>query len=492
MSNDDPTSVRPWVELLCGQKAELAPYIERRKDRLRFPPTGIGHSQLNELLLSFNLDRTSEGFFKYVFGGERVPDFKTFKDKITAYRIKAIIKYGNFKYSYKTLSNKCYDDICMQFLNVEPVPPHAFYKRHDPLMKLKVIPPKYTYYLGYMIQEQIKEKKASTKMGSTSRKKIEKEERLMKRTMDKGMYNNECYLGYDHLDVYVATSMREKIDFWNVSRFVKQVFENEALRQLNLRYFDPTQAYCKNRIDKGLVEGLMLKRAKCTIYMAGEDETLGKDSELATTLAQGKPVVAYVPELTDFERFKREYVNEMLSELYLQQNKLEVALTFLRKFYSAGAWENDTVKTWVNKQRTAIFDEVLVMVFENAQKAYDSRARTLKDYHPLGLQVNLSTGVANGVLVARNSDQCAKLVRGVLLNELHFDLVDLPGVPGATVLRERETKSIFRVCTKDTHLTNAFWNFYLKGNQDLAEMLVRRAVADIVVQYTPGVRDAKE
>ena len=48
----------------------------------------------------------------------------------------------------------------------------------------------------------------------------------------------------------------------------------------------------------------MLKRAKCTIYLAGETETLGKDSELAATLAQGKTVIAYVPSLEDFDKFK--------------------------------------------------------------------------------------------------------------------------------------------------------------------------------------------
>jgi hypothetical protein len=50
----------------------------------------------------------------------------------------------------------------------------------------------------------------------------------------------------------------------------------------------PTQAYCSDRIDKGIAEALMLKRAQCTIYLAQESDTLGKDSELASTLAQGK------------------------------------------------------------------------------------------------------------------------------------------------------------------------------------------------------------
>ena len=76
------------------------------------------------------------------------------------------------------------------------------------------------------------------------------------------------------------------------------------LAALNLRHFDPTQAFTKDRVDKGLVESLMLKRAKCTVYSVQDTDTLGKDSELAATLAQGKPVIAYVPTV-DVEHAKR-------------------------------------------------------------------------------------------------------------------------------------------------------------------------------------------
>src|SRR5207249_585684 len=35
--------------------------------------------------------------------------------------------------------------------------------------------------------------------------------------------------------------------------------------------------------------------AQCTVYSVQDTDTLGKDSELAATLAQGKPVIAFVP-----------------------------------------------------------------------------------------------------------------------------------------------------------------------------------------------------
>src|SRR5690606_33430392 len=110
-----------------------------------------------------------------------------------------------------------------------------------------------------------------------------------------GIRNQSAYLVSDHLDVYVATSMREQHEYLLVSQFCRQLFSHEMLAPLKLRWFDPTQAYCRDRIDKGLAEALMLKRAKCTIYLVQETDTLGKDSELASTLAQGKPVIAFVP-----------------------------------------------------------------------------------------------------------------------------------------------------------------------------------------------------
>ena len=64
---------------------------------------------------------------------------------------------------------------------------------------------------------------------------------------------------------------------------------------LNLRYFNPTQSWIDDRIAKGLVEALMLRRATVTIYMAQKTDTFGKDSEASVALGQGRPVIVYVP-----------------------------------------------------------------------------------------------------------------------------------------------------------------------------------------------------
>ena len=79
--------------------------------------------------------------------------------------------------------------------------------------------------------------------------------------------------------------MRRRHEYLEIAEFTNAVFQDDRVRDLHLRWFDPTQAYCIDRIDKGLAEALMLKRAKCTLYLAQELDTLGKDSELASTLA---------------------------------------------------------------------------------------------------------------------------------------------------------------------------------------------------------------
>jgi hypothetical protein len=114
--------------------------------------------------------------------------------------------------------------------------------------------------------------------------------------------NQDIYLTWDHMDVYFATSMRKTWEFADLYNFISTLMNRPEIRELNVRYFDPTQSYIGSRIDKGLVESLMLKRAKCTVYSVQDTDTLGKDSELAATLAQGKPVIAYVPSIAETER----------------------------------------------------------------------------------------------------------------------------------------------------------------------------------------------
>jgi len=108
------------------------------------------------------------------------------------------------------------------------------------------------------------------------------------------LQNTKLYLSMvEDLDVYVATSMRTREDFREMSVFCDQVFGDQRLKDLHVRYFDPTMSAAEGHEDKGLIECLMVKSAKALIYFAGTKESFGKDAEAAMALSQGKPVILY-------------------------------------------------------------------------------------------------------------------------------------------------------------------------------------------------------
>src|SRR5690606_3428085 len=119
----------------------------------------------------------------------------------------------------------------------------------------------------------------------------------MKKYQGTAYRNLAHYLTADFMDIYVATSMRSDADFVSVNNFVTSLFGHHDIKSFRLRYFNPTQSWIEDRVAKGLVEALMLKRSKLCIYMAQKEDTFGKDSEASVSLGQGKPVVVYVPRL---------------------------------------------------------------------------------------------------------------------------------------------------------------------------------------------------
>ncbi len=109
--------------------------------------------------------------------------------------------------------------------------------------------------------------------------------------------NTSLYLSIvNELDVYVATSMRDRADFRNMAREVEHIFKRHGLSRLNIRYFDPTMSAADGHEDKGLLECLMVKCARAVLYFAGESDTFGKDAEIAMAMSLGKPVIIYCPD----------------------------------------------------------------------------------------------------------------------------------------------------------------------------------------------------
>lgn len=109
--------------------------------------------------------------------------------------------------------------------------------------------------------------------------------------------NTSMYLSMvGDLDVYIATSMRNRQDFRDMANFCEAVFSNEYLKALQLRYFDPTMSAAQHHEDKGLIECLMVKCAKALILNAGSRDSYGKDAEAAMALSLGKPVIIFANE----------------------------------------------------------------------------------------------------------------------------------------------------------------------------------------------------
>jgi hypothetical protein len=282
------------------------------------------------------------------------------------------------------------------------------------------------------------------------------------------------------MDVYFATSMRKAWEYKDLYDFIERLVSADEFKDLYLRYFDPTQAYTDNRINKGLVEALMLKRAHCTVYSVQDTDTLGKDSELASTLAQGKPVIAFLPgvdvnertgqlaaedPVTVLERLRFVlYADEQLAqrlndEEYGLVDRVQDALA---DYCSKRIWLSISDPNAAGKLREDLGEDLVSFcrIVARAEKViYDKRAQTLKDAHPLALQVNLQTGVANGVLVVRTIADCAALLRRILLSAMEFALEEKAGM---WLLRERISGCIYRVVTNDRKLNNCFWNFYLR------------------------------
>lgn len=114
------------------------------------------------------------------------------------------------------------------------------------------------------------------------------------RAREAALKNTRLYLSMvGDLDVYVATSMRTRQDFREMATFCDKIFMDERLREMKVRYFDPTLSAAAGHEDKGLIECLMVRCAKVLVYYAGERETYGKDAEAAMALSLGKPVIFF-------------------------------------------------------------------------------------------------------------------------------------------------------------------------------------------------------
>ncbi len=543
LTNADDVA-RLITEYLCGEKNindknnDIIQSIKLKKN------SKLNYQQFNELLLLLNQDRVSEDFFEIFFGKANVPledltiSLSGLKEGVKKFRGFAMLCYGNFRFAYKELIKKRKPDI-EEKLKPYWKKPEELSKKFEgrPLRMLNIqhVKRDETWYIGDISGRKFeKERDYLDKcLASSTQDKMSKllpEKRTyeqMEKTINKvereASRNTNIYLTWDYMDVYIATSMRNKWEFQEVYDFINGVFKKPIIKELNLRCFDPTQSKCEDRIDKGLIEGLMLKRVKCCIYMAQESDTMGKDSELAATLAQGKPVIAYIRRINidryskKIEKYPLDYFEKRLLILMAEEifddekcidefekhdEKFSKEIGCLRKkldeYRSSSSWEKK--RNNFEKQRRQRFlkkierfqkeldkyrDSQPFTLWEEKEKEFkegcdsfsdickilaiaehyhfERRANTLKNIHPLAIQVDLKSGVANGVLVVRSIGDCANLLYQILTNKMEFK-IEHRDDEGITVLEEKVSGCPFRVVTDDEKLTNSFWNFYLTSD----------------------------
>jgi hypothetical protein len=491
-----PIGVQKLTEVyLCGHNevSELSPSDQQLLQEFvdKALPAGVTFQQFNELLLVLNQDRVSAAFFNFFFqDGVKPLTVGQLRQGVIRFKGFAMVCFGNFRFAFRRLSaivnpaelREQLGPCCRTPDNVESL----YAARANKVLDVSLIPRDNTWFVGEitgrMVGDELKKfeeyRRAHPEISEDDRavnfaKRLVEMDATFTSVQDIALRNTDVYLTWDHLDIYVATSMRNRWEYEEVFDFTQALFSHPELTPLKLRHFDPTQSKCRTSRDKGLLEGLMLKRAYCTIYMAQETDTLGKDSELANTLAQGKPVIAYVPTITPNEYAsiieKRPLRYAKLRLLDLQASGIvegvdglaRLTQSFLddlaehRKRQPFELWaEQDTISF---KQAKAYWPTLCRALAEAERQAFNRRALVLQKYHPLGMQINLKSGVANGVLVVRSIDKCAELLRAILTNRAEFDIqVD----EGGRILVERISTSVFRTVTDNEKLTNSFWNFW--------------------------------
>ena len=310
---------------------------------------------LNSILTFYGVAPVSAGFFHRYLGADCIKSPEHFLGAVRRYQSEAIRLFSTFASAYEALNGARELE---HFLSPLARRDDEIFRQRTDWSEIRVLPDDRLPDLGYIsaarVRQELNERQAvstflrelaqslrkegKTAVDQISEKKRKKMDSLMRRfgtalvhqlmsplfvpdadqlereaiaiapsentdlarmeeTQTIAQQNLAKYLAADHLDIYVATSMRNDADFVSVNAFVQQLFGHHDVRPLKLRYFNPTQSWIEDRVAKGLVEALMLRRASITIYMAQKEDTFGKDSEASVALGQGKPVFVFVAKL---------------------------------------------------------------------------------------------------------------------------------------------------------------------------------------------------
>lgn len=546
-----------------------APSVELAVDRIAELLKGgfsteQAHAAFNSVLTFFGEKYVSRAFFEHFLGATSLSGFGPLKDALRNYQAVALRLYGNFRRAWKSLAY-C-DNLEEKLRPLLPISQIKYTDRRE-FQSVNTVDASRLDDLGYISAEhaskQNKEREELSRklkhfaedlrahgtqaLGQMPDARLRRLRRLLGvyapkldlettlfsepdpnlveaeaqriqpdneriqeilRTRAQGERNLSVYLTEPYIDVYVATSMRVHADFVSVNEFVNRLFSHERVRQLKLRYFNPTQSWIADRVAKGLVEALMLRRASLTIYMAQKGDTFGKDSEASVALGQGKPVIVYAPKLSapqfaidseelfshnaaklksiadhlgiedEEEREKVEVIERILTEQLARLTDTQLRdvvadhwadfdlVAELKKTrHEAVIGKIEAYIGRINFDDTPSIDtdvrDAVCFALVSASIAFEKRASTFRDVHPLSLQVIISTGVLNGILVVRSVDQCAVIIHQLLTNTLDTEVIE---DDTNYKLVEKKTRSTLRVISKMSILSYAFWTQYFDDN----------------------------
>ncbi len=521
------------------------------------------HDHFNAILTFYGERPVSQAFYRRFLGQSNFSSVQHFGHSVRHFQETAIRIYGSFRKAFKTLSIS--DNLAVELAPLLPVAPEVYTQRR-PFDRIRSIARERLDDLGYISADRVRRQnrerhELSSKLQDLARwveqddsgsilaystKKLHRIQTLLRKfdseleieetlfskvdpdlirrealrlapedddlarieaTQERGLQNLSAYLTEPYLDVYIATSMRERADFISVNTFVETIFSEPTIAPLHLRYFNPTLSWISDRVAKGLVEALMLKRSQLTIYMAQKGDTFGKDSEASVALGQGKAVIVYVPRLHyPAGKLDSEAINLLTdSQLRKQLLRLEVELdddldkqalvaklitTRLQRLSPTDLtevidlhWadfdlygELKELEPELRHQLNSYLDELtlrpagaprpepvaslchtLIDILVKVAVFFERRAYTFKEIHPLALQVILSSGVLNGILVVRSAQSCTQMMYQLLTNTLETELkIEAENYR----LNEKQTGSTLRVISRHHLLTNAFWTQY--------------------------------
>ena len=217
---------RNLCELLEALAGETAPFEAAREICPEFPASGVGYSQLNELLLSLGFDRVTHSFFQFLVDGLleyrlglSIGTLAELELGIERVRQLSLLIFGNVKFGFKTLARD--EELFTHYYPVtQPIPEENFNHRHDPIHTVDEIPAESTYYLGYIVDAELKARLTENPQDPQALE----QSRVRDEIRQRGAQNHRAYLTSDHLDVYIATSMRQRHEYRDVGEFAKRVF----------------------------------------------------------------------------------------------------------------------------------------------------------------------------------------------------------------------------------------------------------------------------